>query len=120
MRLLGLHSEDSLWEGDTPKTEEAERKDAVFCFVKALQNKRYYRPVHNGRFYICLDGIHVQSSAGKGRSHEGKVSFICTEKRESAGRRLKIPIKRMDKLASDWEGNSYEARLAKHLISKFS
>ena len=74
--------------------EEAERKDAVFRFVKALQNKRYYRPVHNGRFYICLDGIHVQSSTGKGRSHEGKVGFICTEKRESAGRRLKIPIKR--------------------------
>jgi hypothetical protein len=74
--------------------EEEERKDAVFCFVKAIKNKRYYRPVHNGRFYVCLDGIHVLSSAGKGRSYEGKVGFICTEEREPAGRRLKIPIKR--------------------------
>jgi len=78
--------------------EEQERKDAVFCFVKALQEiqhgRPYHRPAYNGRFYVCLDGIFVRSSAGKGRFHEGKVGFICTEERESAGRRVKIPRKR--------------------------
>ena len=73
--------------------EEEERKDAVFCFIKALQNGQFYRP-HDGRFYICLDGILVRSSSGRGRYHEGKVGFICTDEREPAGRRLKIPIKR--------------------------
>jgi hypothetical protein len=74
--------------------EEEERKDAMFCFVKALQNGHYYRPTHNGRFYVFLDGILVRSNSGKGRYHEGKVGFICDDKRESAGRRLKIPRKR--------------------------
>jgi hypothetical protein len=78
--------------------EEQERKDAVFCFIKALQEiqhgRPYHRPAYNGRFYVCLDGIFVRSSTGKGRFHEGKVGFICTEERESAGRRVKIPRKR--------------------------
>jgi hypothetical protein len=74
--------------------EEAERKDTVFCFIKALQNGAYPRYATSGRFYICLDGIHVSSAAGRGRSYEGKIGFICNDERESAGRRLKIPIKR--------------------------
>jgi hypothetical protein len=74
--------------------EEDERKDAVFRFIKALQNGAYPRCAHSGRFYICLDGIHISSSAGKGRSYEGKIGFLCNDERESAGRRLKIPIKR--------------------------
>jgi hypothetical protein len=74
--------------------EEEERKDAVFCFIKALQNGAYPRCAHSGRFYICLDGIHISSTTGRGRSYEGKIGFICNDERESAGRRLKIPIKR--------------------------
>lgn len=74
--------------------EEDERKDAVFCFIKALQNGKYPRHGYSGRFYICLDGILVSSSAGRGRSYEGKIGFLCNDERESAGRRLKIPIKR--------------------------
>jgi len=74
--------------------EEEERKDAVFCFVKALQNGKYYKPIHNSSFYICLDGIFVRSSSGKNRYHEGKVGFICTDEREPAGRRTTIPRKR--------------------------
>jgi len=74
--------------------EEEERKDAVFCFIKSLQNGVYRRYVTSGRFYICLDGIHVSSIAGRGRSYEGKIGFICNDERESAGRRLKIPMKR--------------------------
>jgi hypothetical protein len=74
--------------------EEAERKDAVFCFIKALQNQRYQRPAHNGRFYIFLDGIFVRRSFARGRFHEGKIGFICTDEREPAGRRLRIPRKR--------------------------
>lgn len=80
--------------GRVREREEEERKDAVFCFIRALQNKAYRRYATSGRFYICLDGILVGSAAGKGRYHEGKVGFICNDKRESAGRRLKIPIKR--------------------------
>lgn len=74
--------------------EESERRDTVFCFVKALQNGASPRYATSGRFYICLDGIHVSSTAGSGRSYEGKIGFICNDERESAGRRLKIPIKR--------------------------
>ena len=76
------------------KREEEERKDAVFCFIKGLQNGEYPRDACSGRFYICLDGILVRSSTGKGRFHEGKIGFLCNDERESAGRRLKIPIKR--------------------------
>ena len=74
--------------------EEEERKDAVFCFIKALQNGAYPRYAHSGRFYICLDGILIRSNTGRGSSHEGKVGFLCNDERESAGRRLKIPMKR--------------------------
>lgn len=74
--------------------EEGERKDAVFCFIKALQDGKYPRYAHSGRFYVCLDGILVSSSAGRGRFYEGKIGFLCNDERESAGRRLKIPIKR--------------------------
>jgi hypothetical protein len=74
--------------------EEEGRRDAVFCFIKALQNGMYPRHAYSGRFYICLDGILVRSSAGRGRFYEGKIGFLCNDERESAGRRLKIPIKR--------------------------
>ena len=78
--------------------EEEERKDAVFCFIKALHKQPYRRPRRRtgycGRFYIFLDGIFVRSSSGKNRHHEGKIGFICNDKREPAGRRVKIPIKR--------------------------
>ncbi len=76
------------------KREEEERKDAVFCFIKGLQNGEYPRDACSGRFYICLDGILVRSSTGKGRFHEGKIGFLCNDERESSGQRLKIPIKR--------------------------
>jgi hypothetical protein len=76
------------------KREEEERKDAVFCFIKGLQNGEYPRDACSGRFYICLDGILVGSSTGKGRFHEGKIGFLCNDERESSGQRLKIPIKR--------------------------
>lgn len=74
--------------------EEEERKDAVFCFIKALQNNQYHKPTYNGRLYICLDGTLVRSNAGKDRFHEGKIGFICTDDRESSGNRLRIPRKR--------------------------
>lgn len=75
--------------------EEEERKDAVFCFVKALQERqRPIKPSYNGRLYVNMDGILVRSSSGKGRHHEGKIGFICTEDRESAGRRVKVTRKR--------------------------
>ena len=49
-----------------------------------------------GQFYICLDGIYARSHKGKGRWHEGKVGFLCTDERESVGKkgRLRIPNKR--------------------------
>jgi hypothetical protein len=77
------------------QVEEEDRKDAVFCFIKSLQNNPYSRRKgYRGRFYVCLDGTFVRSNAGKNSFREGKVGFICTDKRESAGNRLKIPIKR--------------------------
>jgi hypothetical protein len=44
--------------------------------------------------YICLDGVFVRNNAGKDRFHEGKVGFIYTDERESAGNRLRILNKR--------------------------
>ena len=64
------------------KREEEERKDAVFCFIKGLQNGEYSRDTCSGRFYICLDGILVGSSTGKGRFHEGKIGFLCNDERK--------------------------------------
>jgi hypothetical protein len=74
--------------------EEEERKDAVFCFVKSIQNSPNRRPSYDGRLYVNMDGILVHSSSGKGRYHEGKVGFICTEEREPAGRRVRVTRKR--------------------------
>ena len=44
--------------------EEEDRSDAVFCFVRAIQNKPHRPPPASGRLYICLDGTFVRSSAG--------------------------------------------------------
>jgi len=74
--------------------EEEERKDAVFCFVKSIQEHPNSKPSYNGRLYVNMDGILVRSSSGKGRYHEGKIGFICTEDREAAGRRVKVTRKR--------------------------
>lgn len=74
--------------------EEENRKDAVFCFVKSIQNRPYGYHFSSGRMYICLDGVFIRSNAGKDRFHEGKVGFICTDERESAGNRLRILNKR--------------------------
>jgi len=74
--------------------EEENRKDAVFCFIKSLQNNPSGYHPYSGRMYICLDGVFVRSNSGKDRFHEGKVGFICTDARESAGNRLRILNKR--------------------------
>jgi hypothetical protein len=53
-------------------------------------------PTRSGQFYVCLDGILVRSHKGKGHWHEGKIGFLCTDERESVGKkgRLRIPNKR--------------------------
>jgi hypothetical protein len=49
-----------------------------------------------GQFYVCMDGILVRSNKGKGQWHEGKIGFLCTDKRVAVGKkgRLRIPNKR--------------------------
>jgi hypothetical protein len=74
--------------------EEEERKDAVFCMVKSIQEHPNRKPSYNGRLYVNMDGILVHSSSGKGLYHEGKIGFICTDDREPAGRRVRITRKR--------------------------
>ena len=74
--------------------EEEDRSDAVFGFVRTLLNRPDRPPPSSGRLYICMDGTFVRSSAGKNQFYEGKVGFICTDARQSAGNRLKIPLKR--------------------------
>jgi len=86
------------------KREEDDREDAVFCFVRAIQNRPDRAPPSSGslffrwsaerQLYICLDGTFVRSSAGKNQFYEGKVGFICTDARQSVGNRLTITLKR--------------------------
>ena len=61
--------------------------------IISLSMQRSHHP-SSGRMYICLDGVFVRSNAGKDRFHEGKVGFIYTDERESAGNRLRILNKR--------------------------
>ena len=76
--------------------EEEERKQVAFDVVREIQDRQVGVKDREGRLYICLDGILVRSAEGKGRWREGKVGLVCTEDRESVGKkgRQTIPEKR--------------------------
>lgn len=76
--------------------EEQERKRISLDVIREILDRRQRSPTLSGQFYICLDGIYVRSSQGKGKWHEGKVGFLCTDERETVGKkgRLRIPNKR--------------------------
>ena len=84
--------------------EEQKRRDISYGVIREIVDEvRTGQPrsptpsvARSGRFYICLDGIVVRSHKGKGKWHEGKVGFLCTDERESVGKkgRLRIPNKR--------------------------
>ena len=80
--------------------EEQERKRVSFDVVREIVDGQPGSPTRparrSGQFYICLDGILVRSHKGKGHWHEGKIGFLCTDERESVGKkgRLRIPNKR--------------------------
>ena len=84
--------------------EEQKRKDISYGVIREIvdelrtpQSRSPTRSAkHQGQFYICLDGIYARSHKGKGKWHEGKVGFLCTDEREPVGNkgRLRIPNKR--------------------------
>jgi len=91
-------------EGDRLRQyEEQERKYISYGVIREIVDEvRTGQPrsptrsaTRSGRFYICLDGILVRSHKGKGHWHEGKIGFLCTDERESVGKkgRLRIPNK---------------------------
>jgi len=92
-------------EGDRLRQhEEQNRKDISYGVIRDIVDElripQSRSPTHSarrsGQFYICLDGIYARSHKGKGHWHEGKVGFLCTDERESVGKkgRLRIPNKR--------------------------
>ncbi|MFC1715040.1 ISKra4 family transposase [Candidatus Poribacteria bacterium] len=96
-------------EGDRLRQyEEQKRKDISYDVIREIVDElrtpqsrsptcsARFPPKHPGRFYICLDGIMVRSHVGKGKWHEGKVGFLCTDERKPVGKkgRLRIPNKR--------------------------
>ena len=80
--------------------EEQKRKDISYDVIREIVDEvrmgQPRSPTRSGQFYMCLDGILVRSHKGKGHWHEGKVGFLCTDERESVGKkgRLRIPNKR--------------------------
>ncbi len=88
--------------------EEQKRKDISYGVIREIVDElrvpqsrsptrsARYSAKRPGQFYICLDGIYARSHKGKGHWHEGKVGFLCTDERESVGKkgRLCIPNKR--------------------------
>ena len=86
--------------------EEQKRKHISYAVIREIVDKvrdgqpgfpaRSATATRPGQFYMCLDGILVRSHKGKGRWHEGKIGFLCTDEREPVGNkgRLRIPNKR--------------------------
>jgi len=80
--------------------EEQKRKDISYGVIREIVDEmrtgQSRSPTRSGQFYVCLDGILVRSHKGKGHWHEGKIGFLCTDERESVGKkgRLRIPNKR--------------------------
>jgi len=80
--------------------EEQNRKDISYGVIREIVDEmrtgQPRSPTRSECFYICLDGILVRSHKGKKHRHEGKIGFLCTDKRESVGKkgRLRIPNKR--------------------------
>jgi hypothetical protein len=76
--------------------EEQERKRVSLDVIREIVDRQPRSPTVSGQFYVCLDGIYVRSNQGKGKWHEGKVGFLCTDERETVGKkgRLRIPSKR--------------------------
>lgn len=82
--------------GRLRRQEEEERRRVSFDVIREIQDHRECGPRVEGKLYVCMDGILVRSSAGKGRWREGKVGLICTDEREPEGNqgRQRVPIKR--------------------------
>jgi len=94
--------------GRLRQDEERKRKDISYGVIREIVDElrvpQSRSPTRSaecsnkrpGQFYICLDGIYARSHKGKGHWHEGKVGFLCTDERESVGKkgRLRIPNKR--------------------------
>jgi len=99
IKLIVDHQGDGL-----RQYEEQKRKSVSYTVIREIVDEvRAGQPgsparsaTHPGQFYVCLDGILVRSHRGKGKWHEGKIGFLCTDEREPVGNkgRLRIPNKR--------------------------
>jgi hypothetical protein len=99
IKLIVDHQGDGL-----RQYEEQKRKHTSYAVIREIVDEvRAGQPslparsaTYPGQFYVCLDGIFVRSHKGKGKWHEGKIGFLCTDEREPVGKkgRLRIPNKR--------------------------